>query len=191
MSRAILNAIMLIALPTAVFLAGAWAMTKLVHRDQVTRQLGEKANAADRKPLNRRICGYGLADVERHWGALDRSALGIERRFLEFDLVFPTLYGAALVGALLLAWLTLGRPFHAGWLFLPVTVTIVADWTENLAQLSQLHSYICKGKDGLQATWIHVASLATTLKLVFLIASCLLLASMAVWVVCRAFRPPS
>jgi hypothetical protein len=112
MANLILKAILLIALPVAVFVSGAWIMGQLVGREYVTHRLGENANAADRKPLNQRVAGYNSAELERHWGALDHNALVIEQRFLEFDLVFPFLYGAALAGALLLAWVALGRPFH-------------------------------------------------------------------------------
>ena len=191
MARAIMDAVMVLALPTAVLLGGGWAMVHAVGREEVTRQLDEKAAAKDRKPLNQRLKGYESADVGRHWDALDPNALAIEERFLELDLVFPVLYGAALAAALLMAWTMLGRPFHPGWLILPVAITIVADWIENLVQLSQLHLYLVKGGPALQAVWVQVASTATVLKLAFLITSLLLVVGLSGWMVVRAVHPSS
>ena len=79
----ILKAILLLALPIAVFTIGAWTMERLVGRQQVKEQL-DKAAAEHRKPLNMRVAGYDVAEVERHWGALDDAALGVERRKIDW-----------------------------------------------------------------------------------------------------------
>jgi len=102
--------------------------------------------------------------------------------------VFPFLYGAALAGALLLAWVALGRPFHPLWFISPVVITALADWTENIVQLSQLQRYVEKGKSGLEAPWVQTASIATVLKLVFFSGASLLLVCLVVWMVLRAGR---
>lgn len=168
-----MKALLLLAVPAAVFLVGVWAMDKLVGREAVKRQLREKASIEDRKPLYQRLLGYDADAVARHWGALDKSALKIEQNFLKIDLVFPFLYGAALVGALLIAWSSLERPFHSVWLVSPVVIAALADWTENLVQLAQLRRYVEKA--GLQPGWIQIASFATSVKLVVFAGACLLL----------------
>lgn len=186
MGRLILHAFLLLALPAAVFIGGAWTTAHVAGRQRAIDQLREKADPRDRKPLNQRVTGYRLPDVQRHWGALDREALTVERRFLELDLVFPLFYGLCLGGALLVAWIALGRPFHAAWLGLPVVVTVLADWTENTVALAQLRLYMEKGSAGLQPAWIQVASIATVLKLVFFTGASLLLVYLVVSMVVRA-----
>lgn len=112
----------------------------------------------------------------------------IEQHFLELDLVFPFLYGAALLGALLLAWIALDRPFQPVWLISPVAFTALADWIENIVQLSQLQLYAGKGSPGLDAGWIHVASVATVVKLVFVSTAFLLLLFLVSWMIVRAIH---
>src|SRR5262249_22963774 len=79
--------------------------------------------------------------VDSYWKSLNIEGRGGERRFLELDLVFPFLYGGVFAAALLAAWIQLGRPCDPVWVVLPVIVTVVADWTENLVQLGQLGRY--------------------------------------------------
>ena len=130
----------MIALPTVVFLGGARLMTYLSGRAIVTSQLESLPVKADRTPLNSRFRGYDLKAVARHWSALNPDALAAETRFLEMDLVFPLLYGGALLVALLLGWAALGRSFNPALLVLAVAVTVLADWTENLTLLGQLEA---------------------------------------------------
>ena len=91
------------------------------------------------------------------------------------DLVFPTLYGTALAVSLVTASAMLGSPVHVAWVVAPVVVTVLADWVENLVQLDQLRNYIESGETGLVARWIHVASTATIIKLLFFSISSLAL----------------
>jgi hypothetical protein len=191
MAILILKAIILLALPVAVFMSGVWIMEKLIGRENVTRQLHHKADVRDRKPLSQRITGYDSTEVGRHWRALDDNGRAIEQHFLELDLMFPFLYGAALAGALLLAWAALGRPFHSACLILPVAIMVFADWTENLVQLSQLQLYAERGYSGLQSGWIQIASAATVVKLVFFFGVSLLLIGLVVWMVVREVHLPS
>jgi hypothetical protein len=183
MGNLVVKAILLLALPTVVFVSGVYIMSKLSGREYVTYP--------DAKPLNQRIAGYDLDEVSRYWGALDDNARTIEQRFLEMDLVFPFFYGAALASALLFAWAALGRPFHPVWLLSPIAITVLADWTENLVQLDQLRLYGESGKAGLQSAWIQIASAATIMKLVFFYGASLLLFFLAVWMVWRALASPS
>jgi hypothetical protein len=178
-------AIIMVALPTAVFFGGVAIMEK-VSRHKVVEQLVNSApDPCDRKPLDQRF-GYGAAAVGRYWKLVD-GALAAERRFLEVDLIFPFFYGGALAASLLLAWSTLGRPFSPAWLLSPVAVTMLADWTENLVQLAQLKRYEAGGGPKLQPGWIRLASVATSLKLLFFGASSLLLVGfVAITLYCSA-----
>ena len=183
MDNFVVKAVILLALPTIVISGGAYIMSKLSGREQVTQRLQGHAKTEDRRPLGFRVLGYNPEEVKSHWSALDPGTLKLERRALEIDLIFPFLYGGALAAALLLAWVALGRPFQPVWLILPVAITVVADWVENLVQLSQLRLFDVSGKDGLQSGWIQIASAATTTKLVFYFSSSLLLIGLVVWMV--------
>lgn len=128
---------MAVVLPVVVLLAGAWLMTVITGRQAVVARLAAHAAPADRTPLNQRL-RYRVADVERHWGALDESTRAIEAAGLKIDLLFPVAYGAALIVAMMLV-----RPERQGWLawswpMLLVALTALADWTENLMLLRQL-----------------------------------------------------
>jgi hypothetical protein len=180
-----LRATTLLALPLVVFVIGAWIMSKMANREYVTRRLGEVVAPEDAKPLNQRF-GYDLAVVERHWGGLDETARASEKRFLELDLVFPFLYGAALAASLLMAWASLGRPFNAAWLITSVAITLIADWTENLVQLSQLRRYV--NGIALESGWIQIASIATILKLSFFVCSSGILIALVGCMIVAAIR---
>lgn len=88
-----------------------------------------------------------------------------ETRFLLLDLVFPLFYGGALAASLWWVWMTLGRPFHAGWIVAPLVIIVMADWTENLIQLAQLRHYVSSNESRIQDLWIQVSSCATIIKL--------------------------
>ena len=81
------------------------------------------------------------------------------------------------IGRWLAAWVDAvrRRPWRTlGWL---VAVAVLADWTENLLLLTQMHRYIEGGGSALQSAWIALASVATTLKLtVFVVTSLVVLA---------------
>ena len=156
-----------IALPIVVLMVGAVLMSILSGHGYVTEQLRENADPGDRNGLNMRFLGYDTNAATRHWAALDERALRSERRFLELDLIFPAFYGAALAFALWRAWRASGIAFSLVWLIIPVAITMIADWTENLTHLSQLHLYMERGPAGLQPEQIQIASVATIVKLVF------------------------
>jgi hypothetical protein len=185
--------IIMITLPFAVFLGGLWVMSKMSDQDYVTQRLLQSAAPEDQKSLQQRWGGYDADAVNRYWGALDNAALRLERYFLELDLVFPFLYGAALSASLLIAWAALGRPFNPAWLITPVAVTVLTDWTENLVQLGQLRRYVEDGQAGLQSSWIQIASAATILKMLFFLGASLflvgLIIAIIIGVVVRALRP--
>jgi hypothetical protein len=111
MNNSYLYALVLLVIPVIVFLGGASIIGSLVERSYVIDQLQKAEHAEDRKPLNQRLNGYKLDDVKRQWDLLDEKGLIVEQHFLEFDLVFPFFYGAALLGTLLAAWISIGRPF--------------------------------------------------------------------------------
>jgi hypothetical protein len=163
MTKSIISAIAILALPVVVFWGGAWVMTKLSGR-QVDKQV---------KPLNRRWSGYDADAARSYWDAAEKRAPGAERRFLEVDLIFPFLYGGALAAALLMGWALLGRPFHPAWLLAPIAITLFADWAENLVQLGQLGRFSTGAV--VEEGWIRVASAATVTKMTFLSLSWALL----------------
>jgi len=187
----LVKAILLLTFPAIVFVGGAYIMSNLSGRERVIRHLRDRLNPKDAKPLNQRLAGYDVEGVSRHWGALDTNARTIEQRFLEMDVVFPFLYGAALASALLFAWGALGRPFHPMWLLTPIAITIVADWIENLVHMKQLKVYAESGKGGLEAGWIQIASTATIMKLVCFFSTSLLLLYLTAWMMVRALSSPS
>lgn len=164
MSEIVPRILLVIALPIAVFLGGTFVMSRLTGRGRVVERLERMAGPADRPPLGQRL-HYDAGAAHRHWGALDDVTRAAEERFLELDLVFPFFYGGALVVSLLIAWATLGRPFHPAWLVGPVAGAVGSDWVENLVQLAQLRRYARGGAHALQDGWMAVASAATLVKL--------------------------
>ncbi len=189
MINLIVKAIVILTLPTTAFLGGAWLMFEISGRERVTQSLVDKAEPADRKPLYRRLT-YDVDAVKRHWGALDGEALRAERRFLQLDLLFPLLYGAALAFCLVMAWEALGRRFNPAYVLAPVLITVLADWAENLLQIRQLNNYVAGGGTMLQAGWICVASIATLLKLLFFGGASLTLILLVCLMLTQAFKHP-
>jgi hypothetical protein len=190
MASIFLRAIMLLALPTVVNIGSGYIMGRLSGSEQITKRLSDYAkDCADRKMLGLRWLGYNSKEVGRHWGALDAETQEDERRALELDLAFPFIYGGSIAAALLLAWAALGRPFNPAWLVAPIAITMIADWIENLVQLSQLRLFAAAGEAGLHPGWIRVASAATMTKLLFFSVSSLLLIGLVIsTVVCGLVR---
>ena len=178
MTRPYRAVILLVLLPIVVFMGGARVMLMISGRPTVEGQ----------KPLNQRWFGYDTKAVDGYWGALDTPGHRAEQRFLELDLVFPTLYGTALAVSLLTASAMLGGPVPVAWVVAPVVVTVVADWVENLVQLDQLRNHIESGEKGLVTRWIRVASTATIVKLLFVSISSLALLALLLMLL-RSPRP--
>ena len=82
----------------------------------------------------------------------------------------------------------LGRSFHPAWVIAPVAITVLADWTENLVQIGQFRRYVADNEATLQASWTHIASTATILKLLFYSGSSVFLLGLVVVIVVRALR---
>ncbi|HMH48691.1 MAG TPA: hypothetical protein VK548_00550 [Candidatus Acidoferrum sp.] len=169
MARLYLTVLVLFLLPAVVFKGGARLMSMVSGPHTVAGQ----------KPLNQRWLGYNAEAVAGYWKALGEAGrLAAEPRFLELDLVFPTLYGTAFAVSLLTASAKLGCPLHVAWVIAPVVVTVIADWVENLVQLDQLRDYIKSDKKDVTALdpkWIRLASTATSVKLIFFVISSLAL----------------
>jgi hypothetical protein len=168
MARPYLTVIVLLLLPIVVFKGGARLMSMVSGPHTVDGQ----------KPLNQRWLGYDADDVAGYWSALGEARRLAEQRFLQLDLVFPTLYGTAFAVSLVTASAKLGCPLHVGWVIAPVVVTVIADWVENLVQLDQLRDYVTSDKKDVTALdpkWIRVASAATIVKLFFFSISALAL----------------
>lgn len=157
----------LLLLPVFVFFLGAKLMAEISQRKAPG---GLRWRAAVETPLNQRLLGYDRADVEAHWNQLgQKGQLAAETLFLELDLLFPLLYGGALLASLLLARAWLGWTISPAWLVAPVAVVILADWTENLVHLDQLGRMVqagsVPGAAALGGFSIALASVATIVKL--------------------------
>ena len=190
MVNLIVRAIVLLVLPTVVILSGGYLMQRLSGREQIDERL---AGSPEGRGLGIRFTGYDSKAVSARWKALGTDDLSkprpdllkYERRGLELDLIFPFLYGGILAASLLCAWVALARPFAAVWLILPVAITVLADWTENLIQLGQLNLFEKSHGAVLQPAWIQVASVATMAKWFFLCGSSLLLIVLLVLMISR------
>jgi len=179
----LLRSLIAFLLPMVVFLLGAGVMIGVSRHVQVSRQLNLLPGETDRQPLNQRLTGYDLETVRRQWSIFTPEVSGArlagemrrsEKLILQLDLVFPLIYGASFLFSYGLIWTQLGRPRAARWMILPVAITVVADWTENLIHLHQLQRHAAGGAEALQREWMQVASLATSLKLSFFAVSGLL-----------------
>lgn len=152
--------------------------------------ISQRRKLKDVTPLNSRFRGYSPAMMHGVWEQLDAAGRRAEQRFLELDLVFPTLYGVALGASLLTAWRLDGVSSGAAWVVVaPVVVAVVADWLENLIHLDQLRSHVEAGEAGLSARWIRFASGATQVKLASIVLSFVLLAWLLVRAVLGASAP--
>lgn len=165
MSDALLKSLAIFLFPGVVFIVGAWLLGALAPGRKVDGQ----------KPLNQRWGGYTKTEVHGYWSALDDRGQRAEQRFLKLDLVFPAVYGAALCASLVATARMVGEPVLV-WPIVLVVVSMAADWVENLVQMDQLRAYREHGDAGLSPGRIQVASIATVVKLVGVVASYLLLA---------------
>ena len=163
MDTPLLKAIVVLAIPMVAFHGGAWLINRLSGRKQVPE-----------RPINKRF-RYGKREVVEYWRAF--QDLGPEKRFLELDLAFPLLYIGALAVSMIMAWRA-NHPFHLAWIVIPLAVTLLADWTENLVHLDQLKRFRAGGPAALDSGRIRIASTATALKLSFFIGCWLILLSL-------------
>jgi hypothetical protein len=175
--RAIVS-IVLVGVPALVLMGGDKFMSSRVGRQEVFDQLKSKADRADRKPPNQRICGYDMPALSRYWAALDEKGLMIEKQFLQIDLIFPIILGSALLGSLLVAWSYLGRTFQIGWIIVPILIAIASDWAENIIQLKLLGQYIGNPANAIPSAPVTLASVATSLKWLFFALATLLLVAL-------------
>jgi hypothetical protein len=162
MDTEIVKTLLAVILPLAVF----GGVGSLMAQRSGRKKALQDSHPPNPKPLNTRL-SYAVDDVDDFWRALGADGLIAERRFLEFDLIFPALYGGALTASLL--WLALeGRSWLAIVGLALVVVGVVADWAENLIQLEQLRLYSRLGRPGLQPQAVRSASAATAVKLIAL-----------------------
>jgi hypothetical protein len=174
----LLKVLFLLGMPLASFLiVGAWMM-HATGRDQF------RSRAPAAVPLNFRLAGYDAKDAGAYWNWLGPDGRLAEQRFLEADMAFPFLYGGTLLASLLLAWAWLGRPINVAWLVAPVAITVIADWIENLVHWQQLKQFMQQAP--VDAGWIQVATLATSVKLVLFCVPVLMLVALALWL---PFKP--
>src|SRR5688572_25243754 len=101
MGRIIAISLFALALPFVAVVGGGELMTVITQR-----QIPEKP------PLMGRWRGYTKEEVASYWTKLrEAGGLNAETRFLEVDLIFPFVYGGALLTSMLLTWASLGLRF--------------------------------------------------------------------------------
>ncbi|HDR46440.1 MAG TPA: hypothetical protein ENN94_01925 [Geoalkalibacter subterraneus] len=181
MTAPLIKLLTAIILPTAVFFIGGYLMLNLTGRDAFPQ-----TSAPESVPLHFRMGSYNVEQVQAYWNWLGPEGRGAELRFLHADLVFPVMYGGAILVALLIVSNELGRPLKPQWLVLPVGITVAADWGENLLHWQQLSRFL--KDEPVQAAWLQLSSLATTTKTIFFALSVLLLLVMATWRISQFFR---
>ena len=164
--------LVMLGLPTVVFFPFAALM----------RALSGRVPPAD--ALNLRWTGYTVEQAEEYWGRI-RDDPSAEQHLLRLDLIFPLFYGGAFATSLLIGAAHIGSPFGT-WVIVPVVVAVLADWVENLVQLRQLGRFTGNNRQGLQKSWIRVASGATIVKLWAVGVSAGLIAALAGWVALAA-----
>ena len=176
-----------LGLPLIAYIVGVWLIDKFSGQNLIPDFLRwVKAQLRpDSIPLNLRFRGYTTHAVEQYWQPLGANKRKEEKRFLWLDLLFPLLYGSALIISIDMAWAHLEKTSNVLWLILPkglVAVTCLADWTENIVLLGQIYRSTNSENEWipsrLQSKWIQVASWATQIKLFAFIASVLLLISL-------------
>jgi hypothetical protein len=145
--------------PTVVFMVFNHVQERLSKRDVA---LTCRKQAVD--PLNTRL-HYNADDAAKFWGSLADPGPSAEQTYLKLDLLFPFLYG----GALMISLLWLLSASGVGWprssVVLPVIIAMLGDWTENLIQLEQLPRFVTSGRSGLDDGAILFSSVATDIKL--------------------------
>lgn len=158
--------------PFIMLFIGGWLMTYWSKREVALAAL--RQNPCLRVPLNQRFCGYSPNTAKRYIATLSSTtdAMDAEIRFIKLDLWFPFFYGAAFSWSLSWAWSNPRLPFAMEcWLdplVLILLVSMAADWTENLIQLTQLKSW-----PDVQELWLRLASYSTMIKLWFMLILCI------------------
>ena len=172
-----LRAILIFVLPLAVMVGGLVVLDKVTEHKDIQKRLREHGIRA----LS--IGFYGAETMSARWQALKKTPdlIPKERYFLKADLVFPLVYGGALIVGLLVAWNILGRPFGIALLLASIAICMAADWSENLLQLSQIDNLLLPKDDQPQLSHIliAVAGVATAVKWLALGAATIQLACLA------------
>jgi hypothetical protein len=177
MARIIAIALFVIALPCVAVVAGGELMTAIA-----PRQIPEKP------PLMGRWRGYTKEAVASYWSKLDAESLDAEKRFLEVDLIFPFVYGGAVLTGMLVAWNSRGLRFSPAIFVGLVAAMMLADWVENLVHLRELSAFEAGGATNLSSGWIVVASAATITKWAMVSTSAITVLALAVAVVFQTPR---
>ena len=179
--RVWLVALTMLGFPLAVFLGAGYTVQELSGR---IPKHGERG-------LGMRF-GYDAATIERVWTPDDpakrKRAIDGERLFLKLDLLFPIFYGFALATGILIGLAAAGFPSGSSLALVPVAVSVVADWTENAAQLRLLAEF--EARRQLSASLVQIASAATVTKLLALIVSMATVVGLAVNLVVLAMHRP-
>lgn len=182
MIAAAVTALLMLALPVLLFLAGGIGMMRATGRARFRRRRAEPASV----PLNFRLRGYDAAAAAAYWRWLGADGRTAERRFLHADMLFPLVYGGAMLASLQAGWQALGQPVPLAMLASPVVATVVADWVENLLHLAQLARFEAGGPVGGRV--IRLAAAATSAKLLCFALSALLVVALAVAVLGTGLR---
>lgn len=167
-------------------LALAWGVTLGGGSVLVERTSGGYRPKAVKPPMQR--WGYTADDVASYWRGFRDAGIDAERRFLEADLVFPLIYGAALLASMLWLRAALGSSFSPALCVMLVGVTVLADWAENLVHLREIAPFLTDPEYTPDAGWIAFSSAATMAKLASVGASLLLVSALALASIVRGAR---
>ena len=119
--------------------------------------LARYADAVKLPFIHTRFAGYDIEAVRTQSKELGTEGLAAYRRMLRWDLLFPIVYGSALIWTITRLWALIAPDTPTcTWVFLLPLVTMVADWSENIILLSQTKSLAEKPSPGA----IRVASRA-------------------------------
>lgn len=175
-----------IALPILVIIVAGKLMVEVSGRDRVVESISGKPEDFP-KALQSRFYGYNAAEAKTYWDALRDEGRKAEIRLLQFDLLFPLLYGAALAFSVMTLWSALDIRTSMAWFLVPVIAAVITDWIETAILLQQVKNFDSTGT--FDAGQIQVASIATIAKSISIALSALLIISFAVMLLSRDRGP--
>lgn len=126
-------------------------------------------------PLYMRYQGYDTSEVIKFFNTLshtNKDFLQYEKKYQTLDLLFPFVYGDALVFCIYIFASWLGRLNLLRWLISPVVITMFADWLETSMMLKQLDLYTKGNLSLMSEDVIAIASYSTQVKITCLLVSC-------------------
>lgn len=171
-----------IALPILVTIVAGKLMVEVSGRDRIVQSITDKGGTVP-KALQRRFFGYDPSEANAYFDALGSAGRWADIRLLQFDLLFPLLYGTALAFSIVTLRSALDIRASLAWFLIPVIAAIVADWIETAILLQQMKNFDLTGT--LDEGQIKLASIATITKSVSITLSAVLIILFAVALLIR------